>query len=206
MTVRRRTLAHLTRALAVSGAVTTSCGSNRLPPADGSVGADGQSTASPPTTSPATTNASTESADASGPGAEATTPPPTAQLPTEPPPVVCDPMPAPYCPPDAMSAARLSDLTAYARWADKKVLLSLTFPRYLVYEVDGVPTTTHGTIEPSSDPNAGITYTLTPEAANVPMRVVFRLKCEGQTGKATYDVLAGAPGAEVKVTFVKAGK
>lgn len=55
-----------------------------------------------------------------------------------------------------------------------------------------------------SDPNPppDTTPTLPPDAPDQPMRVTIKVTCDGQKATAAFDIVAGAPGAEVKTTYV----
>lgn len=182
MTVRRRTLRHLAHALAMNSVVATACVCDPLPPPQ-----SGQNLPDP---------------GAAG-GSTAATPPPGAAIPTDAPPVVCDPMPAPYCPPDATSDEALSRISASAQWVDAKIGFSLAWSYMFAYQMSDAPTLTHGQIESPQDSGRGYSLLLVPDGSGKPMRLTFRLHCDGQAGTAAFDVATGAPGSDVKVSYVR---
>lgn len=169
MTVRRRTLEHLARALTVTSVVSTACGCDPVP-------------------HPIVQT-------------DPTTPP--RGVPDDPPPVVCDPMPAPYCPPNAASPEELAKVSPSAAWEGHHLTLNLTYFGEADYTVVGTPTVAHAGLVESRPGSHDTTAVLAPESPNRTIRVTWQLSCQGQIGTVVVDVTPGAPGGEPKVERVK---
>jgi len=171
MSVRRRTLEHLARALAVTSVVSTACGCDPVP-------------------HPIVQT-------------DPTTPPQSRGVPDDPPPVVCDPMPAPYCPPDAASAESLGRIIVSGSWVGPNLAVTLVFPYDRAYTVSGGPKVAHATVVSTERGYRGQTLNMTPESPNRPVRIAWTLDCEGQSAEVVAEIVPGAPGGVPRVDRVK---
>lgn len=174
MTVRSRTLHHLARALTMSTALGALAGCETVP---SPVQTNDDATKVPP-------------------------PPDKPAFPPDGPPVVCDPLPAPYCEANATSPGVLAALPVTAKWEDGKVQVTLQWGWRSAYDLGPAPTISRGRIVGITALGSGRQIALVPDHDDVTMRLVVSLDCQGSTGTVAYDVIAGAPGGEVKVAPV----
>lgn len=175
MSVRSRTLKHLARALAMSTTITSLAGCDPIPPPIQTADDGSKPPPRPPPTDP-------------------------QPFPPDGPPVVCDPMPAPYCEPNATSPEALAAIPVTAAWTEGKVAVTLQWPWHTPYALDGAPKITGGKIVAPPGIDVGNTVTILPDSSDATLRLTVGVACQGSTGTIEYDVIAGAPGSPVKIT------
>jgi hypothetical protein len=113
-------------------------------------------------------------------------------------PVVCDPMPAPYCPPDLANPPH-EPIQASAAWDRGQIVVSFVVTER-GWSIAADPTASGSTVAARSRDERHASLTLVPGIAEVPVHVDVPLTCRGQPVTERFDVQVGAPGSAPAVT------